>query len=50
MQLLGLHGGVEGLLDQGIDVDFVLVVGPNILKVKYYNEGPAVSNVRTTGR
>ena len=34
VQLLGLHGGVGGLLDQGIDVDFVLVVRPNILKVK----------------
>ena len=40
MELLGLHRGVGGLLDQGVDVDFVLVVGPDILQVKYYNARP----------
>ena len=33
MQLLRLHRDVRGLLDQGVDVDFVLVVGPNILEI-----------------
>ena len=40
VELLGLHRGVGGLLDQGVDVDFVLVVGPDILQVKYYNARP----------
>ena len=39
MQLLGLHRGVGGLLDQGIDIDFVMVVRPHVLEVKYYNAG-----------
>ena len=33
MQLLGLHRDVGGLLDQGVDIDFVLLVGPNILEI-----------------
>ena len=33
VQLLRLHRNVRGLLDQGVDVDFVLLVGPNILEI-----------------
>ena len=49
MQLLGLHRDVGGLLDQGVDIDFVLVLGPYILTVKYYNTGLKVSDIRSTG-
>ena len=40
MQLLGLHRDVGRLLDQGIDVDFVVVVRPHVLQAKYYNARP----------
>ena len=49
VQLLRLHRDVRGLLDQGVDVDFVLVLGPNILGVKYCNAGLRVSDIRGTG-
>ena len=49
MELLGLHRDVGGLLDQGVDVDFVLVLGPNILGVKYCNVELRVSDIRSTG-
>ena len=49
MKLLGLHSDVGGLLDQGIDVDFVVVVRPQVLKKNITMRVHNVSNIKSTG-